>query len=317
MLTIYLSKVDFDAVMYQLTAVGWSLGCILIATLTAYMFATKAWQISINDASTRSLGLGKLFVIRQIGEALTIVNPTNIVAGELSKIYMLEKEGVSKHDGGVSIMVSRGLIILSYMLILVCSITYYAWQIVGADYISWIALLLVLTLLLFGFIFYALTSGDLVFYKLGSSIISTLSLEKKLNKTLRGLKDLNASMHLFYKNRRAAFGMVFLLSLIHWLSGTLEFYFILNALDFHISFIEALMIEMGVMVFKSLGGFVPGQIGVEEYGNKVMLGMIGITEFDVWIAVSLLRRARQLFWIGVGLIFLFCCYNRRSWKFSL
>ena len=59
---------------------------------------------------------------------------------------------------------------------------------------------------------------------------------------------------------------------------------------------------MGVIIFKSAGAFVPGQLGVEELGNKMMLQIIGIATGSVWISTSILRRARQLFWITVGFI---------------
>lgn len=61
---------------------------------------------------------------------------------------------------------------------------------------------------------------------------------------------------------------------------------------------------MGVIVFKTVGAIVPGQIGVEEYGNKVMLDAIGIVSNEIWLVVTLMRRGRQLFWLLVAGIFL-------------
>lgn len=60
---------------------------------------------------------------------------------------------------------------------------------------------------------------------------------------------------------------------------------------------------MGVIVFKTVGAIVPGQIGVEEYGNKVMLDAIGIVSNEVWLVVTLMRRGRQLFWLLIAGIF--------------
>ena len=60
---------------------------------------------------------------------------------------------------------------------------------------------------------------------------------------------------------------------------------------------------MGVILFKTIGSVVPGQLGIEEYGNKVMLDAIGIKSNEVWLVVSLMRRARQLFWVLVAGIF--------------
>jgi len=62
---------------------------------------------------------------------------------------------------------------------------------------------------------------------------------------------------------------------------------------------------MGVIFFKTIGAVVPGQIGIEEYGNKVMLETIGVQSNEIWLVVTLMRRARQLFWLGIAGIFIF------------
>jgi len=46
---------------------------------------------------------------------------------------------------------------------------------------------------------------------------------------------------------------------------------------------------------------VPGQVGIEEFANKVMLVSIGLADDQIWIIVSVLRRARQLFWVVFAL----------------
>jgi hypothetical protein len=76
------------------------------------------------------------------------------------------------------------------------------------------------------------------------------------------------------------------------------------------SMLHAIFLDMGVILFKAAGAFVPAQIGVEEYGNKVMLSLVGITGVEVWITVSLIRRLRQLFWIALGLIFYLLIYKK-------
>jgi hypothetical protein len=77
---------------------------------------------------------------------------------------------------------------------------------------------------------------------------------------------------------------------------------ILHLLGLDIPYLSCIEIEVGVMVFKAIGAFVPGQIGIEEYASKLMLELTGVPGSGVWITVSILRRARQLFWICVGFI---------------
>jgi hypothetical protein len=78
--------------------------------------------------------------------------------------------------------------------------------------------------------------------------------------------------------------------------------------------LQALTVDMGVVLFKSAGAFIPGQLGIEEYGNKIMLLVIGVPGAGIWITASILRRARQLFWILFGVV-LYFVFFKKNWRF--
>ncbi|MEL6390925.1 MAG: lysylphosphatidylglycerol synthase domain-containing protein, partial [Bacteroidota bacterium] len=114
MLGWYLIQVDFKEVWAQVSAVRWSFGYVMITTCTAYLLATEAWrQCFPKDLPLPSLG--KMFMIRQIGETLTMLTPANVIGGEASKVYMLDKYGIPSTASTSSVVISRGLIILSYL----------------------------------------------------------------------------------------------------------------------------------------------------------------------------------------------------------
>ena len=94
--------------------------------------------------------------------------------------------------------------------------------------------------------------------------------------------------------------------------GSLEFYFILILLGIKTTVFSTLLVDMGVVVIKSIGAFVPGQIGIEEYGNKIMLTMIGVTGATVWVTASILRRSRQLFWMVTSAVMYFVIFKRKQ-----
>ena len=64
--------------------------------------------------------------------------------------------------------------------------------------------------------------------------------------------------------------------------------------------LDALLVDQGVLVLKSSGAFIPGQLGVEEVANKIMLSIVGIKATGLWVDSSIVRRSRQLFWIIVS-----------------
>lgn len=312
-LVIFVRQVDFNHVISEVIKIKWWMLTILLSTLGAYLFATKAWQISFSTTSDVRPKFEKLFVVRQIGETLTLINPTNIVGGEISKIYMLRSAGFAPGEVGTSIVLSRGLIILSYIFLVIMTLSYFIFQGHNSIDRNLIILIIAAACGLFCFLFYLITSRKLLLHSFFYNFFSFLKLKKCSGFTAR-VHRLNNVLFLFYKEKRGVMALAFAYSLGHWLLGSLEFYFILTALEMDVSFFDALTIEMGVMAFKSFGGFVPGQIGIEEYANKLMLGVIGIHDAELWIIVSIIRRARQLFWVALSFIFLGVFYKSYKWK---
>ena len=309
LLFVYIRQVDLLMVQSYVLGIGYNAIGILIATALAYFLATKAWQLCFSASGNQKVpGLGLLFMIRQAGESFTLVNPTNIVGGEFSKLYFLKRADVAYDQSGPSVVISRVFIILSYLLIFFSCILFW-FSTRGQSYVTLNVIL--------GLLFIGLFSGVVLVVLVSSKLYLT----RIISHTQRFLRrswyerlynsgrSLNIQLVRFFKNHKGRLLTVLALSSLHWLVGTLEFYFILNALEVPCSYFDALVLEMGVMVFKSVGGFVPGQIGIEEYGNKVVLSLIGVPGAEIWLAVSVLRRARQLAWIGISLIFILILYK--------
>ena len=124
------------------------------------------------------------------------------------------------------------------------------------------------------------------------------------------LAELRQELLDFYRENKRAMFLSFLFCSLHWVVGSLEFYFILLFLGIKTTIAKALLVDMGVIVFKAAGSFIPGQIGIEEYGNKVMLGIIGIGGGTIWVTASILRRARQLSWISLSLLVYFVSFHK-------
>jgi hypothetical protein len=114
---------------------------------------------------------------------------------------------------------------------------------------------------------------------------------------------LNITFSRYNQENRHALPLSFFFAFLHWLLGAIEFGFLLWLLGFPITWMDSISLEMGVALVKSIGSFIPGQIGIEEYGNKMMLLSIGLASSTLWVSVSILRRMRQVFWLAVGMGF--------------
>lgn len=310
LLSLFVGQVEFTLVGQHLSRVGWRFGWTIVVTGVAYALAAYAWLLCFTKTPVH-LSFSKLFVMRQVGETLAVINPTSIVAGEASKIYMLRNEGVEYKEGVVSILLSRSLIFISMFALLLLG-AFLLFQTFDF-FISPAAQMLFLSIMIFGFVglLLGLVSSKLYLYRLVNYTIQPFTFLKKKS-WLPKLKEVNEELHQFYLHHKVKLLLAFLFTLIHWVLGGVEFYVLLNLLEIKVSFFDVILLEIGVAVVKALGAFIPGQVGIEEYGNKLMLDIIGVSDGGVWLAISVLRRARQVVWLGIGgVLFLFIYKN---WK---
>jgi uncharacterized protein (TIRG00374 family) len=276
---------------------------ILGASFLAYLCAALAWQLCLG-AEHKKTSISQLFMMRHVGEMLSIFNPTSIVAGETLKAHYLNKQGISPENSISSILMSRILIVLSAILLLLLSTIYLIVNIYGAGENLILGILAAVLIGGFGYLLARfLLHSNLYFSKAMNKLQDKFGDKYITPKICQTVEDINKTCYRFYNENHSKFILAFVLSVVHWLLGAAEFYLILEALGYDCSVLNAVTIEMGVILFKTIGAVVPGQVGVEEYGNKVMLEMIGIAGNEVWVVVSIMRRARQLFWVVIAFIF--------------
>lgn len=292
-------QVDFDLVASSLQQVGWRFLWILLVTYSAYYMATVAWALCMHRSLTQ-LPLNKLYVYRLVGETLALINPTSIIAGESSKIFLLKDVGFTAKEGVVSIMLSRVLIIMSMMALLLISIAFYFQEFMSTSdqfelQFGIVGLLFFCIIGLFLMLVHPSLYLSHLFDFIARVIPWSILQSQKDN-----IRKINQELHYFYRDKKVQLIGALGLSTGHWLMGALEVYLILAFLGLPISFAAAMMIEMGVVLVKSAGAFIPGQVGIEEYGNKLMLDLVGASAPGLWLTVSILRRARQLFWLMIG-----------------
>ncbi len=307
----FVSRSDLGEIKTQLLRIGPKFFFLLVSTGIAYLLVTIAWWLSFLQSREKA-PVAALFVIRCVGESLAQINPTNLIAGETLKAVLLKRRGIPYKDGIVSLTISRFLVFLSAISLILVGIyaffdqlqfggsVYSIYVIVGV-FVALLALLLAL-----------LGNGRGIFYpvRVAAAAIGRRFKTEKVNKFIEQLEEVDAELIEFYRTKKIHFLAAYILSVGHWIMGAMEFFLILYFLGLPVSFASCIAIEVGVMVFKALGAFIPGQIGVEEYASKLMLDLVNVSGSEVWITVAILRRARQLFWICAGFIAFFVLIGR-------
>ncbi len=299
----FIMHTDFVEIIGYLKQMPFTFLGIIGLSFLAYLCATVAWRFCLGVDSYKASTM-QLFMIRHVGEMLSVFNPASVVAGEAFKAHYLNKRGISAQNGVSSILMSRILIILSAFLLMLLSSIYLIVKTYGADKNLIFVIFGAIALGGFGYLLARFLLHSKLYLAAVIKKIQGRFGKKYISDNLcTSIVEINRTAYIFYNHNYNKFTLVFLLSTLHWILGAAEFYLILKTLGFEISIFNALAIEMGVILFKTIGAVVPGQVGVEEYANKIMLGMVGIASIEVWLVVSIMRRARQLFWVGVAGIF--------------
>jgi hypothetical protein len=134
-------------------------------------------------------------------------------------------------------------------------------------------------------------------------LLSALASRKPgLARTGEKMEEIDRELILFFRHSKGRFFLAYVCSVLHRFPEVIEYYVIFHFLSIDATLLSCVAVSVGVTVFKALGSFIPGQLGVEEYGNKVMLDFISIPGGATWLSVSIIRRARQVIWIILGVL---------------
>lgn len=310
----FIASIDFNTLkVYLKEAPGAFAGVFLMSSFT-YVCGAVAWSLCMGKEGEKT-NIGELFMFKQVGEMLTLFNPTGVIAGDGLKSVYLSKIGIPTKEGLTSILLSRILVALSGVFLIVLSIVYLT--IGRADSMNYALIIILSVAVLLG------AGIGLVVLMLSPKLYFAKTVDRLRNKThwsflteeiVKHCYDINLVLHQYSRRHKLKFCTAFFLCVMQWIFGAGEFYIILHTFGFDIHVFDAVAIEMGVIFFKFLGSVIPGQLGVEEYGNKVMLDSVGIVSNEVWLAASLMRRGRQLVWLIITGLFVLIISKRTSIK---
>ncbi|WP_437321834.1 lysylphosphatidylglycerol synthase domain-containing protein [Sorangium sp. So ce385] len=106
--------------------------------------------------------------------------------------------------------------------------------------------------------------------------------------------------------RRGALASAALLLLAMWLAEGLETLFLLRLLGVDVSLAEVLSFEVVLALLRAAAFMVPAGLGVQDAGYVAFLGALGVpAAATVGAAFVLLKRAKELVWIALGLLVFF------------
>jgi hypothetical protein len=138
----------------------------------------------------------------------------------------------------------------------------------------------------------------------GAKVLAALRLGSRRlwDRALPGAEAIDTLVRDFYRRRRGNFGLSVLWAALGWTVGAIELWAFLHVVTPVESPLPlALFLEAGILVAKGLSFFVPGSVGVQEGGIAWLFELTGIGR-EAGLSYAIFRRARELFWIGLGFL---------------
>jgi uncharacterized membrane protein YbhN (UPF0104 family) len=309
--TLLLLAVGVVFLVWMLHQVGWGVLARLLMDVSWFwwplilipyglvnLLEAVSWRYLLLDDHTRP-SLARLFWLRLAGEALNQLTPTASLGGEAFKAARLTQGGVSFPDATASVVIHKGMLVLSLVLYVVMGLVLAPWLLPEAGEHLGLLSLAAAGLGAAGVAFIVVQVRNPCGFsmrlldKLGVCPPSLKAKECSLN-------GLDARLASFYRDHPGRCALAFTLFFLSWVLHGVEVYFMFQALGHPISWPLALCLDALAMLFTALGFFIPAAVGVQEGGN-VLLSLGFRLGAALGAAFSVMRRLREAFWLSLGL----------------
>jgi uncharacterized protein (TIRG00374 family) len=275
---------------------------LLIPSLIMYVVEAYGWKVTLGP-SAKDIPFWRVLAIRTAGEVVNMTTPTAYVGGEPLKAYLLKKHNVPMVEGLASVIIAKTTMTIAEVLFILLGIALGVWLLGGNDSSGQTvaAALLGVGLLAFGTAAFVFVQRQGLFTwllgflrKIGLKIAYLEAREEQL-------RSLDRTILAFYRDNRPAFYSSTGLFFLGWMAEALEVYVIVYYLGGPAMALSAISIGALSVFIKGGTFFIPGSLGAQDGGNMLLLSAFGYSDVT-GITFALLRRFRELVWIGIGLL---------------
>jgi hypothetical protein len=288
-----------DKIVLNLQKTSWYFLLIVGTWIPVYLFNAIAWNFIINR---KDISFARVLSVTISGYALNYMTPFFHLGGEPFKVLALKKDiGLNRAlSSTVAYLMLHFLSSFLFWIVAIVAI-YFFLPVSHLVYIALSVCMIVFTGIVFlflkGYKHGVTKSFALFFVKL--PILKRFS--EKVNNKEEFLNNVDKDISELVTTRKKSFAAANIFELASRLVGTLEFYFILKAIGYYPTFLDAFLINAGAAIISNLLFIVPFELGVKEGGLYLTLGLLHYIP-GIGIYIGLVNRMRELFWIFIGLI---------------
>ena len=275
---------------------------MLIPSAIMYAIEAYGWKLTLGT-SAKEIPFWRVLAIRTAGEAVNMTTPAGYVGGEPLKADLLRKHHVPMEEAFTSVIIAKTTMTIAEVLFILLGIALWVWLLGGSESSGQTLPAALLSVGLLAFV----TAG-LVFVQRQGLFTWLLDFLRRIGLKIayleareERLKSLDRAVWEFYRHKRPAFCASTGLFFLGWIAEALEVYVIIWYLGGPAMALSAISIGALSVFIKSSTFFIPGSLGAQDGGNLLLLNAFGYSDVT-GITFALLRRFRELVWIGIGLL---------------
>jgi uncharacterized protein (TIRG00374 family) len=304
-LGVMVYKLGFMTIVENIKQMGWWFVPIIGLWAIVYAMNTFSSMLIIRDGSAKSKNVkfSTVYKITLTSFAINAATPVGLVGGEPYKIMELKPYlGVTKATS--SVILFTMMHIVSHFLFWIVSILLAVMVLSIEEGWPWVLVVTLLACFFLILIFFKGYRTGLVMHTL--NILKKIPFLKKRSRAfiIKKYEDIKvidfqiASLHGENKVKfYASLGNEFFGRIL----SCAEIYFMFLAFGHPVSYIYCILIVAFVTLMGNLLFFSPMQIGTREGAFLIIFGILGLP--SVWaVAVSLITRIRELFWLLIGML---------------
>ena len=268
---------------------------------------TVAWRGLFGPAHRPSLGAAMW--VRWIGESVNGLLPVAHVGGEFVRARLVAQRGVPGSIAGASVVVDMTLGVFTQIVFALFGVALLLARIGPGDTTA-SALAGVAVFSALGVAFYVAQRRGL--FGFFARVVSVLAGGGQWPALAGGAAALDDAIGDVYR-RRGRLALSCAWRLAGWVAGAGEVWLALHFLGHPVTVAEALLLESLGQAVRAMAFVIPGGLGVQEGGFIVLGQVIGLSP-ELALALSLVKRIRELLLGAPGLIAWQFAEGRRLWR---
>ncbi|HXJ23966.1 MAG TPA: lysylphosphatidylglycerol synthase domain-containing protein [Polyangia bacterium] len=303
---------DLRQALALIRRVGWPLGLVVVPTLVAMGLDAAGWGGILLALGTRVRWV-RMLELRLSVEALVLLLPGGSVAGEAAKMALLNRRaGVPLPRAVASLALTKGYLVATDGAYLALAAVWAALdaEAAGGSPFSLPALgaaACAVAMGLLGWLLLASLRHAAIASRIAALLqkIPILRLRRAIAERERGFAQIDSEARAFFAAPAARRWRPLLAFFLEWLMEGIETLIIVRCLRLPLPIGPVLALDALGSLLRVIVFFLPAGLGVQDAAIILLLRQMGLPNpVAAGTALILVKRAKELFWIAAGTVFL-------------